>query len=216
MWRRTMLTVLLSFAMIDAASAQYDQQKGTPRGAAEAALPALRRAAATAEAAQLLGFRSPEEAAQATLGEPLPIRFVRLDALQAYDATNDPRTILADGKRILFPLMAGSETRSGIEVAEKARGWDASAIGGARIAMLLDSARAAHRAANPGASYFAVHIAALNLYLLGFDTADEPMLIPIAEDARFPQLRPGVAVKASELLAGLVPAARAIDPKEST
>lgn len=188
----------------------------SPRQAAEAALPTLRRAA-TGPGARLLGFRSADEAARATLGEPLPIRVVRLDALQAYDASTDPGSILVASQRILFPVSSGADVRTGIEVREKRGTWGAGAIGGAQVAVLLDAARVAHRAsAGAGATYFAVQVPALNLYLLGVETGSGRALIPLADDPRFPTLRAGQPVGLADALAALAPAAKALDPKGSS
>lgn len=213
------ISALLLCVMSGVASAQTPRTSGkgervTPQSAAAAALPTLRRAA-TGEGARLLGFRSAEEAAQARLGEPFVISYVPLEGLREYDASKNPSSIILDGRRMLFPVLVGAETRTGIEVSEK-HGWHASAIGGSAIALLLEEARTAHRGSHPGSSYFAVQVPALNLYFLGVDTAGARMLIPLANDERFPRLRAGEAVGASEALAELVPAARQLDPKQSS
>ena len=116
---------------------------------------------------------------------------------------------------MLFPVLVGTETRTGIEVAEK-HGWHTSAIGGSTIARLLEAARANHRASHPGGRYFVVHVPALNIYFLGVDDAGGRMLIAIADDERFPSLRAGQPVPAATALAALVPAAQKLDPKQSS
>jgi hypothetical protein len=208
----------ISAGMSNTALAQTARGEGAaaPRRAAEAALPTLRKAA-TGAGARLLGFRSDDEAARATLGEPLPIRIVRLDALRAYGAATDPASLLVDTKRILFPVVSGAEVRTGIEVREKRGVWGAGAIGGAQLAVLLDAARAEHRkSAGAGASYFAVQVPALNLYLLEADTAGGRMLVPLADDPRFPDLHAGKPVSLADAWAALAPAAKALDPRGSS
>ena len=199
------------------AATQQDERLRLPRQAAETGLVTMRRAAA-GEGARLLGFRSGDEPTQATLGEPFPIGVVRLDALQAYDASRDAPPIIIDNTRMLFPVQIGSETRTGIEVIERRGKWDASAIGGSRVAYLLDSARVAHRGAagSAAASYFALHVPALNVYFLGVQNAGDQQLIALSDDPRFPSLRPGAATRAADVLAALVSAARSIDPKQSS
>jgi|GEM_PF-5152613 len=206
----------LSVASQAAPAQPPGDRQGSPRQAAESALPTLRRAA-TGEGARLLGFRSAAEAAQATLGEPLPISVVRLDALQAYSASTDPASIIVASQRILFPVLSGPDVRTGVEVREKGGVWGTGAIGGARIAVLLDAARATHRAsAGAGTTYFVVQVPALNLYLLGAEASSGRMLIPLADDPRFPTLRAGQAVSQADALAALAPIAKALDPKGSS
>lgn len=211
----TALTVLLAAAA--AAPAQTEAPpSGDERQAAMAALPTLARLA-TGDKARRLGFHSPEEAARAALGEPFRIRVVRLDQLRAYDPSQDPAPLLADAPRVLFPVLAGSAVRLGIEVRHAQGGWKVARIGGAGNTVLLDAARAAQRASAPaGTVYSAVQVPALNLYLLEADAAGSRQLIPLTDDPRFPRLKAGVALPAAEALAALVPAAQALDPKGST
>jgi hypothetical protein len=218
--RRAQISVVVLGWLLVLSTAALAQTTGertsSPRRAAEAALPTLRRAA-TGKGVQLLGFRSADEAAEATLGEPLPISVVRLDALQAYNAATDPASIIVASKRVLFPVLSGGEVRTGVEVREKQGVWGAGAIGGSRLAILLDAARSAHRAsAGAGTTYFAVQVPALNLYLLGAETASGRMLIPLADDSRFPTLRAGQPVSLADALAALAPVARTLDPKSSS
>jgi hypothetical protein len=209
------LAALLATAATAAAQTAAPDRE-SERLAAAAALPTLRQVA-TGDKALRLGFRSPDEVAQATLGEPLPIRTVRLDALRGYEASKPPESILIAEPRVLFPVLAGSEVRIGIEVRQTQGTWKAAVIGGARVAVLLHAARATHRAAAPtGTVYSAVEIPALNLYLLAADGPAAHDLILLADDARFPGLKAGQPVPAAEALAALVPAARALDPNGST
>jgi len=215
------LSLLLALSgSLHAQSSGSDEGQGTARRAAqqaaESALPTLRRAAA-GEGAPLLGFRSAEEGAAAVLGEPLPVSVVPLDALKSYVSAQDPAAIVRDAHRMLFPVLSGAQTRSGIEVRERAGTWRTSTIGGARVAQLLDAARAAHRATpgSAGARYFVVQVPALNLYLLGADMPGGRWLIPLADDPRFAELRAGVPIDMAAGLAALVPAARQVDPAQS-
>lgn len=215
--RATVLS--LAFVLIAApAPAQTRDERDVPqRQAAEAALPLLRSAAVGAGAA-LLGLRSADEVAGATLGEPFMISAVRLDALRAWDSATDPRAVILDARRVLFPVLIGGDTRTGIEVREKQGGWKTSAIGGTRVATLLAAARAAHRstAVPPARGYFAVHVPALNLYFLGVETATGALqLVPLVEDARYSMSKVGEPMNAAAALATLVPAARALDPTQS-
>ena len=54
-----------------------------------------------------VGFDDPSEAASATLGEPIRVSMVRLDALRKYSAGGDPERLLTDVGRVIYPVFVG-------------------------------------------------------------------------------------------------------------
>jgi hypothetical protein len=75
-----------------------DDTRQAQQRAGEAALPVLQRAAA-GDGAAPLGLRSADEAASATLGEPMPVWAVPLDRLRADDGAQDPASLVVDARR---------------------------------------------------------------------------------------------------------------------
>jgi hypothetical protein len=62
-----------------------------------------------------------------------------------------------------------------------------------------------------------VQVPALNLYLLAVAMPGGGRTwVPLSADARFPQLKAGVPVDLPTALAALVPAARELDPAQSS
>ena len=84
------------------------------RSAASAGLDTLRALAKDHYAT--LGFTDAEQAAGASLGEPLVEFFVRLDSLQAYSNAKKAASLLSGGDKVMYPVLAGEATLSSIEV----------------------------------------------------------------------------------------------------
>jgi hypothetical protein len=173
--------------------------------AATAALPVLRRLV-TAANAQQMGFRSPEEAATATLQEPLPIYLVRLDRLRQYDPAQDANALLTGGQKVFFPVAVGGEVRSSIVVDRQGNAWKVVSFGNPALAKALAQARSAGGGA-VGATAIVVHVAALNLYLLGQRSGGQLTLAPVTADPRL-KGRPFEPRPASEVFGELVPLAQ--------
>ena len=75
------------------------------RPAAMAGLDTLRTLAR--EHYATLGFSDPEQAAGASLGEPLVEFFVRLDSLQAFSNAKKAASLLSGGDKVMYPVLAG-------------------------------------------------------------------------------------------------------------
>jgi hypothetical protein len=54
------------------------------------------------------GFESVDEVRQATLGEPLQVDQVGLDALRGFNEQTNPETLLVDIRRNLYPVKVGA------------------------------------------------------------------------------------------------------------
>jgi len=109
-----------------------------------------------------LGFESAAEVANATLGEPLRVMFVRLDRLRAYQP-GDPDKLLTDLHQINYPVLVNQSTRSSVVVQEENGRWKTATLGNGALARQIAEARKTMPAA--GASPpFVLHVGALGLY----------------------------------------------------
>ena len=146
-----------------------------------------------------LGFKSADEADQATLGEPLPIYLVKLDALRTFTDKTNPETLLSDPKRSLFPVNVSERVATSIFVTESPEGWRATELGNAAVAQLVSHQR-------HGAGDFIVHVPALQSYFVGTRGEGRLMLTPVMDDPRT-ELRAGQPVAAGLVFARLRAAA---------
>ncbi|HYL05146.1 MAG TPA: hypothetical protein VE075_03850, partial [Thermoanaerobaculia bacterium] len=175
------------------------------RRAAAEALPVLRQLV-TRGNAQAMGFRSADEAARATLQEPLRIFLVRLDPLRKFHAGQDPQELLTGGDRVLFPLAVDGEVRSSVEVDGSGGHWRTAGFGRPALVRALAAARD-KIGASPGSPAFAVHVAALNLYFVGKRDGGQLLLAAVIADPRL-KLALGETRPAQEVFAELVPLAQ--------
>ncbi|MDH5835264.1 hypothetical protein [Luteimonas kalidii] len=149
-----------------------------------------------------MGFESAGEAADATLGAPIPVYLVQLDELRAY-AGGDPAALLRPLQQVVFPVNVDGATRSGITVENADKGWQASGFGSPALTRGLVDAIRASGAAEP----MAVHVAALRTYFIGFHAGDGTLMFaPIRDEPEF-EFRAGAAVPATQALLALRPAA---------
>jgi hypothetical protein len=135
-----------------------------------------------------LSFESEAEVRQATLGEPLQVYRVQLDALRAFTANTDPETLLVDIRRSLFPVKVGDRVATSIFVTGGRDGWRASELGNAAVARLISRYR-------HGASDFVVHVPALKSWFVADRVEGKLMLTPVMDDPRT-KLRAGETVPA--------------------
>ena len=198
--------LLLVCAMIGTAGAQTMTQSSAVdvRQAGEVAGKSLSTLSqlVTEQNFRAMGFESAKEAAGASLGTPLPVYMVQLDELRQY-AGGDPAPLLKPLPQVLFPVVAGGATRSGITVENTGKGWQATGFGSPSLSRALAQGVQASGAGNA----FAVHVAALRTYFIGFrDGGGNLMFAPIRDEPEL-QLRAGVAIPASQALLALKPAA---------
>jgi hypothetical protein len=106
-----------------------------------------------------LGFESEAEVRQATLGEPLQVYRVQLDALRAFTENTDPETLLVDIRRSLYPVKVGDRVATSIFVTGSREGWRASELGNAAVARLVSRYR-------HGAGDFVVHVPAMKSWFV--------------------------------------------------
>jgi hypothetical protein len=135
-----------------------------------------------------LGFESEAEVRQATLGEPLQVYRVQLDALRAFTARTDPETLLVDIRRSLYPVKVSDRVATSIFVTGSREGWRASELGNAAVARLVSR----HR---HGAGDFVVHVPALKSYFVADRVEGKLLLTPLMDDPRT-KLRAGETLPA--------------------
>ena len=142
-----------------------------------------------------LGFASPDEVRQATLGEPLQVFQVRLDALRAFTEKTDPETLLVDIRRNLYPVKVGDRVATSIFVPGSRDGWRAAELGNAAVAQLVSRYR-------HGSGDFLVHVPALKAYFVADRVEGKLMLTPVMDDPRT-QLKAGETLPADVVFARL-------------
>jgi hypothetical protein len=146
-----------------------------------------------------LGFGSPEEVRQATLGEPLQVFRVQLDALRAFTGKTDPETLLVDIRRSMYPVKVGDRVATSVFVIGAGKGWRASELGNAAVAQLVSRYR-------HGAGDFVVHVPALKAYFVANRVEGKLMLTPVMDDPRT-QLKAGETLPAEVVFVRLQQAA---------
>ncbi|MCS0632795.1 hypothetical protein NX786_26025 [Telluria mixta] len=135
-----------------------------------------------------LGFESEAEVRQATLGEPLQVYRVQLDALRAFTGNTDPETLLVDIRRSLYPVKVGDRVATSIFVTGSREGWRASELGNAAVARLVSRYR-------HGAGDFVVHVPAMKSWFVADRVEGKLMLTPVMDDPRT-KLRAGETLPA--------------------
>jgi len=163
----------------------------------------------TAENAKDMGFESPEEAAAAALGDPVRVQMVRLDALRQYEASVDPGRLLAEANRVIYPVAVKDQVKSSIIVEGSGSQWKASSFGGPHFVRQMARYRTdvATRFKPAPDSVSVVHVAALNLYFLGYRLDGRLMLTPLENHPTY-RLEAGASLPAEQVFAALAPIAR--------
>lgn len=163
----------------------------------------------TPDNARDMGFDNPADAASATLGSAARVQMVRLDALRQYQAGTDPSSLLTEENRIIYPVMVRDQVKSSIIVEGSGNEWKASSFGGPHLVQQMARYRteATTRLNAPADSVTVVHVAALNLYFLGYRADGRLMLIPLENHADY-KLEAGSSLPADQVFAALAPIAR--------
>lgn len=180
-----------------------DAQTAATRG-----LDSLRKLV-TADNARDLGFDSSPEAASAALGDPIRVQMVRLDALRQYEASADPGRLLTEANRVIYPVAVKDQVKSSIIVEGSGNQWKATSFGGPHLVRQMARYRTdvTTRLKPAADSVSVVHVAALNLYFLGYRVDGRLMLTPL-ETHRNYQLEAGSSLPAEQVFAALAPIAR--------
>jgi hypothetical protein len=149
---------------------------------------------------QGMGFNSVQDAAAVTLGEPLPIYRIGLDQLKVFKRGDDPQKLLADDKRILYPVLVNGQATSSISVEAKNDGWRATDFGNANLMKAIARVQ-------PAKGDFFVQIPALKVYFVGHIADNTLILTPTLDDPRF-QFAAGKPLPADVALLAIQPTAQ--------
>jgi hypothetical protein len=163
-------------------------------GAAQGGLATLKQVVNAGNYAAL-GFASLDEVRQATLGEPLQVYQVRLDALRTFTGATDPDTLLVDIRRNLYPVRVGERVATSIFVMGTRDGWRTSELGNAAVAQLVSRYR-------QGSGDFVVHVPALKSYFVAHRVEGTLELTPVMDDPRT-QLKAGETLPARDVFTRL-------------
>src|SRR5215211_4018067 len=142
------------------------QEEATFTDAQSAATQALAtfRKLVNAQNYKELGFESPDEVANAALGQPMRTSMVRLDQLKAYKASDDPNRLLNDLNQVYYPITVQNNVRSAISLEQANGRWKATGFGPANLAKQVARAKTA---AGAETEPILVHVAPFNLYFTG-------------------------------------------------
>jgi hypothetical protein len=163
----------------------------------------------TPENARDMGFDNAADAASATLGSAVRVQMVRLDALRQYQAGADPASLLTEENQIIYPVMVRDQVKSSIIVEGSGNEWKASSFGGPHLVQQMARYRtdATTRLNAAADSVTVVHVAALNLYFLGYRVDGRLMLTPLETHPDY-KLEAGASLPADQVFAALAPIAR--------
>ncbi|MGB6633092.1 MAG: hypothetical protein WBE52_17775, partial [Terriglobales bacterium] len=158
-----------------------------------------------------MGFESQDEVNSGLLGDPLHVFLVRLDLLRQFQPGGDPDKLLSDIGEELYPVLVNDAPRSAVVVEKQGEQWSPVSYGGANLVKALAQRRAGNSAMAKAAAptYFEVHVAALNMYFLGYRQKTKLMLIPLVDDPKY-KFAAGTPVPAANAFTALVPAAKAV------
>ena len=126
-----------------------------------------------------LGFESQDEVASATLGQPVPVVFVRLDQLREYREGTDLNNILSQSTQQNFPVLAKDQVRSSVVVEQVNGRWKVGTLGNGALAKQIAAVRQG-QAPGAGNQQALVHFGALGLYFLGERAENKWTLKPLA------------------------------------
>ena len=108
-----------------------------PTQAATSALSNLKQLLTAGENFREMGFDDLEQVNRASLSDPASVYTVGLDQLRNYTPGSDPRSLLVDTKRMVFPVVADGSGRTLITVEQKAGSWHFVSFGDQRVARNL-------------------------------------------------------------------------------
>ncbi len=213
MRRPPIFAAILALAFLAACSKQPPARPPQSASSAEAASNGLAtlRKLVNASNYRSMGFESQDELSSASLGDPLRVFMVRLDQLREFSSGADPEKLLSDVGEELYPVLVKGAPRSAVLVQKQGEQWSPVRYGGANLVKALAQRRSENSATVKAAApaYFEVHVAALNLYFLGYRQEAKLMLIPLADDPQY-KLTAGTPLLAADAFVILVPAAKAV------
>jgi hypothetical protein len=133
---------------------------------------------------------------------------IQLKDIKTYGRGQNPRPLLRDQQRLLFPVVHDEEVRSAITLSQRSGTWQVALIGGAQFIRTVMRARLIAMS-TPGTPIAAsntfdiVNVTGLNLYLISTESAGKLYFIPLFD--RGVGIKAGAPILANDLLARLVP-----------
>jgi len=199
---RTLHTVLVMLLALFVSSVAQTQEQAPALKSQEAAaaqgLAILR--SLSADRTRDLGFTQ-ANADRTTLGKPLSVYSVNLDALREYRTGEDASDLIEQSPAAFYPVLLDGTVRTGVRVENSPAGWEPARVGNAGLATSVDRAR--HALPSPDDPAVAlVQVLALNLVFVGQKTDAEWILVPVIDDPSV-ELKAGTPEPASSIFARL-------------
>jgi hypothetical protein len=142
---RSLFLLLMACSLIAAtATVLFSQQTKLPAMATEASTAALQKYVSEVvnkENFSKFNFKSYEEVATARLGQPYPVMYIGLQALQRYTPGTDIKSIAQDTNKIWFPVEVRGEARTKMVLVKKEGAWIAGEFGGTRTVEAIADVR---------------------------------------------------------------------------
>lgn len=150
---------------------------------------------------------------KAGLGKPQRDFLIRLDALKAYRAGQDPEALLVDTRLVHFPVQVDGKTRGSLTFARGEKAWSLVSVGEENRSDLREKAIGAsiRRFARGAEAHFIVRIPALRLEFTAFRDGNGALQLASITDHVQAGLVAGEAEAATRVLPRLVPLAKSHD-----
>ena len=211
-----MLIVSLATVAADAQALSVREQMGK----AQTALSRYVADALTERNAGRYGFRSLQEAKGARVGEPLPVMLIGLSSLKEYKPEAGVGPMLIDAKTLWYPVLAGGETRTKLEMIMKDDALVPGEFGGIKSPERISSARKLlpglieRGAIRDAKKTTLVKIPALAAEFLYLETGQGDYFLPAMVNPERFGLDEGKVYPAADILSRLRDIAKDIDPKK--
>lgn len=171
-----------------------------------------------------IGFKDSKDLEKAQVGSPLRVYNVRLIELQQFQRGDDPKKLLHDTQRLVFPLIVDGHIVSSFTATENKffsapNGWmtflpwraaRVTRTGFPRLAQKLEELQSHHKLSESSSIVF---IAPLRLLLMG-DANGNPLVFTVMDDNQYLAFKSGDTRNAAELFAQLAPVAKEFYEKD--
>ena len=143
----------------------------------------------TQDNAKEMGFDSfPVDPANLSLGPPLPIFYIRHDALQGHSVGDDIRKLLNEGEELMFPVIKDGNAVSSVVVAKQEGAWRFRSLG--RRNLVRDIVEVRDRlvrgSGKDPSDYFIVRIPSMYQIFIGhYEKKEKLILTHIHDNPRF-------------------------------